>query len=584
MSDIMKKNSVLLVDDTPEMIDLLGETLNHDYTIKVALNGEKALKIAMSENPPDIILLDVMMQGMDGYEVCRRLKADPKTQDIPIIFITAKSDESDETRGLEIGAVDYITKPFSPPIVRARLKTHLSLRNILNELYQKNQMVNDRANELASLNRLAEKVNSSLNMHDILQAACDELVKIFDIRNAGIGLFDETREKIKVVAFRSVDPTEKDATGMEMPLKEYEATRIVIETKQPIVIKNAQTDPRTKPIHPIMRKRQTQGLLIVPILSCNQVIGTIGMPAKQKSQTFSDEDVELVKTIASQVASSIENSRLYSKIEQALDVAERDLEIGRKIQKEFFPEKMPEKSMWEIEAYFQPARQVSGDFYDLFFVDNGRHLGIVMADVCDHGVGSALFMVLFRSLIRAYAKLNFDWLKTGEGPLNQPVDELSQVALKQTIHQTNIYISSTHESSGMFATMFFGILDTETGLLNYINCGHEPPLIIGGNGIETSLKPTGLAMGLDADASFLVGQIRIDSKKTLFLYTDGATDAQNPSGEYFNKSRLLSLLEKPAKSANDLLDRVTNKIHKHVSTMDRYDDVTLLAIRRKTEE
>jgi len=580
----MKKNSVLLVDDTPEMIDLLGETLNHDYTIKVALNGEKALKIAMSENPPDIILLDVMMQGMDGYEVCRRLKADPKTQDIPIIFITAKSDESDETRGLEIGAVDYITKPFSPPIVRARLKTHLSLRNILNELYQKNQMVNDRANELASLNRLAEKVNSSLNMHDILQAACDELVKIFDIRNAGIGLFDETREKIKVVAFRSVDPTEKDATGMEMPLKEYEATRIVIETKQPIVIKNAQTDPRTKPIHPIMRKRQTQGLLIVPILSCNQVIGTIGMPAKQKSQTFSDEDVELVKTIASQVASSIENSRLYSKIEQALDVAERDLEIGRKIQKEFFPEKMPEKSMWEIEAYFQPARQVSGDFYDLFFVDNGRHLGIVMADVCDHGVGSALFMVLFRSLIRAYAKLNFDWLKTGEGPLNQPVDELSQVALKQTIHQTNIYISSTHESSGMFATMFFGILDTETGLLNYINCGHEPPLIIGGNGIETSLKPTGLAMGLDADASFLVGQIRIDSKKTLFLYTDGATDAQNPSGEYFNKSRLLSLLEKPAKSANDLLDRVTNKIHKHVSTMDRYDDVTLLAIRRKTEE
>ncbi len=107
---------------------MLDGVLNKDYEIKAALNGEKALKIAGSENPPDIILLDIEMPGMDGYEVCRRLKADPQTRDIPIIFVTAKSDESDETKGLEIGAVDYITKPFSPPIVQARVKTHLALK------------------------------------------------------------------------------------------------------------------------------------------------------------------------------------------------------------------------------------------------------------------------------------------------------------------------------------------------------------------------------------------------------------------------------------------------------------------------
>ncbi len=125
MSDIRRNNTVLVVNDAPENIDLLDGVLNQDYKIKAALNGEKALKIAGSENPPDIILLDIEMPGMDGYEVCRRLNADPQTRDIPIIFVTAKSDESDEIKGLEIGAVDYITKPFSPPIVQVRVETHL---------------------------------------------------------------------------------------------------------------------------------------------------------------------------------------------------------------------------------------------------------------------------------------------------------------------------------------------------------------------------------------------------------------------------------------------------------------------------
>ena len=129
MSDTERTNTVLVVDDAPENIDLLDGVLNQDYKIKAALNGEKALKIAGSENPPDIILLDIEMPDMDGYEVCRRLKADPQTRDIPIIFVTAKSDESDETKGLELGAVDYITKPFSPPIVTARhLCFHACLR------------------------------------------------------------------------------------------------------------------------------------------------------------------------------------------------------------------------------------------------------------------------------------------------------------------------------------------------------------------------------------------------------------------------------------------------------------------------
>ena len=122
------KHSILIVDDVPANIKVLGESLKADYRIRLATDGEKALKMAASTTPPDIVLLDIVMPKMDGYEVCRRLKEDPTTRNIPVIFITAMAEEEDETKGLACGAVDYITKPFSLPIVRARVKTHLELK------------------------------------------------------------------------------------------------------------------------------------------------------------------------------------------------------------------------------------------------------------------------------------------------------------------------------------------------------------------------------------------------------------------------------------------------------------------------
>ena len=119
------KPSVLVVDDTPDNLTLMFSLLKEHYTVKGASNGERALKIVRSGNPPDLILLDIMMPGLSGYDVCRQLKADPATSDIPIIFLTAMSEMEDEKLGLETGAVDYITKPVSPPIVLARIKTHL---------------------------------------------------------------------------------------------------------------------------------------------------------------------------------------------------------------------------------------------------------------------------------------------------------------------------------------------------------------------------------------------------------------------------------------------------------------------------
>ena len=136
-----KKQTVLIVDDQPDNLALMGSLLKEIYKTKVALNGEKALQIAISNEPPDLILLDVMMPGIDGYEVCRRLKENKATNDIPVIFLTAKSEVEDEQMGLELGAADYITKPISPPIVLARVKNHLMLQSAREYLKEKNKFL-----------------------------------------------------------------------------------------------------------------------------------------------------------------------------------------------------------------------------------------------------------------------------------------------------------------------------------------------------------------------------------------------------------------------------------------------------------
>ncbi|MBU0994707.1 MAG: two-component system response regulator [Proteobacteria bacterium] len=138
-----QKQTILVVDDTPTNIKILGQILIEDYEISIATSGAQALEI-IAQNRPDLILLDIMMPEMDGYEVCERVKADRHTQNIPVIFVTAKDEESDEAKGFEIGAVDYITKPVSPPVVKARVKTHLTLKAAKEDLQNQNAILDQK--------------------------------------------------------------------------------------------------------------------------------------------------------------------------------------------------------------------------------------------------------------------------------------------------------------------------------------------------------------------------------------------------------------------------------------------------------
>ncbi len=148
------RDTVLVVDDNSENRSLLNGLLSSTYRVLIATNGMQAISACQS-HLPDIVLLDIMMPEMDGYEVCLQLKADPRTAHIPIIFLTAKSQIEDEQKGFDVGAVDYILKPISPPILMSRVRNHLKLKHAMEELAQQNTVLEDkvkaRTHELESL-------------------------------------------------------------------------------------------------------------------------------------------------------------------------------------------------------------------------------------------------------------------------------------------------------------------------------------------------------------------------------------------------------------------------------------------------
>jgi len=173
---------ILVVDDTPLNISVISGALKDTYKTKVATNGEKALVLASAEEKPDLILLDIMMPGMDGYEVCSRLKADPATNEIPVIFLTGQTSAEDETRGFEVGAVDYVHKPFSPAVVKARVRSHILLREARAQL----------AAQLLALNNeleMARQIQLSILPHSIPQLPGLEIAARFSPMTSVAGDF-----------------------------------------------------------------------------------------------------------------------------------------------------------------------------------------------------------------------------------------------------------------------------------------------------------------------------------------------------------------------------------------------------------
>jgi serine phosphatase RsbU (regulator of sigma subunit) len=384
---------LLVVDDDPSNRDLLARRLTRlGHQVVAAATGAAGLDAAATGGI-DVVLLDVMLPDISGYEVLARLREGEGTRDVPVIMISALDEVTSISRCIELGAEDYLAKPFDPLLLRARVGACLAKKRL--------------------------------------------------------------------------------------------------------------------------RDRE----------------------------------------------------RLYARS------LERELEIGREIQQGFLPEVLPQPPGWEVAAHFRPARMVGGDFYDAFPLDGDRLLGLAIADVCDKGVGAALFMALFRTLLRAFA---------AQGAPGAAPTERARAA----VVATNDYIARTHGATDMFATIFFGVLDVASGELAYVNGGHEPPLLASSGGGVMRLAPTGPALGVFPGAEFATARVVIAPGGALLAYTDGVTEARGGApggagdGSFFGERALEGCLAWPPDPAAALVARITAALDAHVGDVGQSDDRALLVVRR----
>jgi PAS domain S-box-containing protein len=259
-------------------------------------------------------------------------------------------------------------------------------------------------------------------------------------------------------------------------------------------------------------------------------------------------------------------------LKAAKEEAERDLEIGREIQQGFFPFALPEIPGWEIASSFKAARQVSGDFYDVFPMADERYVGLVVADVCDKGVGAALFMVLLRSLLRSTSELY------GSG-----AD--AETMLREIVERVNTYVVKNHGQSNMFATLVLGILDPSKNTLFYVNGGHDAPLLIDSRGkLRKELLPTGPAFGFSNELPFEMDSIDFMPGDLLLAFTDGFAEARNVAGEFYTGERLLKEAGRSWPSAFSAVWHLETEVFGHMGEQIQQDDLTMLGLRRRGKE
>jgi sigma-B regulation protein RsbU (phosphoserine phosphatase) len=271
--------------------------------------------------------------------------------------------------------------------------------------------------------------------------------------------------------------------------------------------------------------------------------------------------------LRARVNASLEKKRFRNLEKEYLKGLERELEIGRQIQAGFLPKEIVSPQGWEISAFFRAAREVAGDFYDVFLLEDDR-LALIVGDVTDKGVGAALYMALYRSLLRAYLSTS-GFVKNG-----------TKNGLSEAASFVNNYICRVHHSV-MYLTAFMAILDPSSGKLAFVSAGHDFPLVVRRSGDIQELKPTGPAIGILEDRVFGLGEIQLEPGDTLLVYTDGLLDLRNSAGSSFGPN-LRSLVGRKTNGIRVLIANIVSQADDFCAGTVQYDDITILGISRLT--
>jgi len=300
-------------------------------------------------------------------------------------------------------------------------------------------------------------------------------------------------------------------------------------------------------------------LIGFPLKIKSEFFGVILIEETSEARRFRQKRIEIINGIAQQLAMSIQNENLQLET-VARERLEYEFHLARQIQQTFLPEQMPDFENWELAAYWRPARQVGGDFYDVFKLPNGE-LGLIIADVSDKGIPAALFMAVTRTLLRAV------------------ILEVSSPS--KVLRRINDLLIPENQQ-GMFVTIVYAVLSLETGKLTYANAGHNPPfLIFSGNQEIKSLNGTGMALGIVENTKIDECVIQLQPDDCLLFYTDGITEAISQQEDLYGDERLCNVfLETHTSPAKNIVKSIEESVFDFMGSNLPIDDLTMLIIKR----
>ena len=550
---------ILIVDDAPTNVAVISGLLKDSFRTKVATSGAKALAIAAGAERPDLILLDVMMPDMDGFEVCRRLKANPDTREIPVIFLTGKTDAVDEAKGFDLGAVDYIHKPFSPPVVLARIKTQLALHTALAQTREMPSAQSFIASEaLAKVLPSLSPINLESGEMLIHQGEASDAAFFLD--SGSVLVFEETPYEPVTLATLEA-PRLIGEIGALAGLARTASIKTLTPARV-FRISRAQ-------LFELSRKSPEMLMAVVRQLGqqINSVIKAVALYTNALTALEKREfDKGILEDLANPSPELAEFSTAFRRFaEQILSKQRQEAEMASAslIQQSFLPKESSvdlTQTDFEISAKIRPARAVGGDFFDFFQLDADR-MAIVIGDVCGKGIPASIFMAVVVTVLRTAARERTD--------------------AASTIARTNAILCRDNAAS-LFATTFYGVLNLRNGTLDYCNCGHNAPVHILASGETSRLEATGLPLALFTDRPYTASRVLLNPGDGLVLFTDGVTEALNPTKEEFGDSLLVeSLLSSRNSTVADLISRLFATVDSFAHGEEQADDIACVAIKRR---
>ena len=410
------------------------------------------------------------------------------------------------------------------------------------------------ARNLNALLRVSKALATEIRLDDLLQVIVEKAAEVMDADRATLFLYDESRNELW------------SKTTQRLEIKEIRLllgvgiAGTVAETRTPINIPDAYADARFDPDFDKETGYRTRSILCLPLIgNGDRLIGVIQVLNKKDQEVFNEADESLLGGLSAHITVALERARLIEayvekeRMEEALKLAH---DIQMSMLPKIFPP-FPERHEFDIFAAIAPAKEVGGDLYDFFFIDND-HLCFAVGDVSGKGVPASLFMAVTKTLFRATAS-------NGGTP-------------GEILARLNAQICRDNDSC-MFVTLFCAILNIRTGQVDYGNGGHNPPYYLHQRGVSPLENPGGRVLGLVEQSPYASGRMVLAPGEALLLYTDGVTEAMNPSETLYSDQRLEQFLGTNRGAApRQIIGDLIGDVRQFAGRAPQSDDITVLAL------